>query len=187
MPLQTTRTIEIGAPPQEVFGWLIEPDKLKAWTDAETKLPADTSQLRVGYKLEDTFQAPDGERKYEFEVTAYDPPRELAYVDTYAGGKATVSYRLSESGGSTQLDAAMSADTAAPVTTIPDAVKQQLAQLPEMQRQMAEQQMAVAMKQMQGYDAGTNPQAVQAWNAKIDAELGKLKELIELFKKERGD
>jgi uncharacterized protein YndB with AHSA1/START domain len=186
MPLQTTRTIEIGAPPQEVFSWLIEPDKLKAWTDAETKLPVDTAQLRVGYKVDGTFQAPDGQRQYEFEITAYDPPRELAYVDSYAGGNATVSYRLSESPAGTNLDAAMSADTATPVSTVPDAVRQQIEQLPAMQRQMAEQQIDVAMKSMQGYDAGTNPQAVQAWNAKIDTELSRLKELVELVRKERS-
>jgi uncharacterized protein YndB with AHSA1/START domain len=187
MPLETTRTIEIGAPPQEVFTWLVEPDKLKAWSDAASQLPADSSELHAGWKVDGSFDAPDGKRQFEFEVTAYEPPRELAYVDTYAGGKATASYRLSESGTGTQVEVAMSADTAAPVTTIPDAVKQQLAQLPAMQRQMAEQQMAVAMKQMQGYDAGTNPGVVQAWNAKIDAELAKLKELVELFRKERGD
>jgi uncharacterized protein YndB with AHSA1/START domain len=185
MPLQTTRTIEIGAPPAEVFPWLIEPDKLKAWTDAETKLPVETSQLRIGYRFESTFKAPDGERRYEFEVIGYDPPRELAYVDTYAGGKATVSYQLTESGAGTRLDAAMSADTAAPVTTVPDAVRAQIAQLPEMQRQMAEQQIASAMQQMQGYDAGSNPQAVAAWNSKIDSELARLKELVELVQRER--
>jgi uncharacterized protein YndB with AHSA1/START domain len=184
MPLQTTRTIEIGAPPSEVFSWLIEPDKLKAWTDAQTKLPVDTGELRVGYSLDGTFQAPDGERKYHFEITAYDPPRALSYEDDYAGGKATVAYTLTESGAGTRLDAAMSADTAAPVTTVPDAVKAQIAQLPAMQRQMAEQQMQAAMKQMQGYDASTNPQAVQAWNEKIDAELSRLKELVELVRKE---
>ena len=186
MPLQTTRTIEIGAPPAEVFTWLIEPDKFKAWTDAESKLPVDTSQLRVGYSLDGTFQAPDGQRQYHFVITAYDPPSALAYEDDYAGGKATVSYRLTESGAGTQLEAAMSADTAAPVSTVPEAVKTQIAQLPAMQRQMAEQQMQAAMQQMQGYDAGSNPQAVQAWNEKIDAELSRLKTLVELVQKERA-
>ena len=42
------------------------------------------------------------------------------------------------------------------------------------------------MQQMQGYDAGSNPQAVQAWNEKIDAELARLKMLVELVKKERA-
>src|SRR2546429_7155618 len=111
MPLETTRTIEIGAPPGEVFSWLIEPDKLKVWTDVESKFPADSSELHVGYKLDGAFQAPDGEREFELEVTAYDPPREFGYV------------------------------------------KAQLAQLPAMQRQMAEQQMASAMKQMEAYSA----------------------------------
>jgi hypothetical protein len=49
---------------------------------------------------------------------------------------------------------------------------------------MAEQQMEAAIKGMQGYDAASNPQAVQAWNAKVDAELSRLKELVELVAKE---
>jgi len=52
MLLETTRTIEIGAPPEEVFGWLVEPDKLKAWTDAESRFPPDGSMERVAaYEL----------------------------------------------------------------------------------------------------------------------------------------
>ncbi len=92
MPLEATRTIEIGAPPSEVFTWLVEADKLKAWTDAESKLPAESSELHVGWRVEGTFAAPDGERQFEFEITAYDPPNELGYVDTYAGGKAAATY-----------------------------------------------------------------------------------------------
>ena len=186
MPLQTTRTIEIGAPPAEVFGWLIEPDKLKAWTDAESRLPVDASQLRVGYSVDGTFQAPDGERKYHFVITAYDPPNAFATEDDYAGGKATAAYKLTESAGGTHLEAAMSADTAAAPTTVPDAMKAQLAQLPAAQRQMAEQQLQNSMQRMQGYDAGTNPAVVQSWNEKIDAELSRLKTLVELVQKERS-
>ena len=185
MPLETTRTIEIGAPPGEVFSWLIEPDKLKAWTDAESKFPADSSELHVGYKLDGTFQAPDGEREFELEVTAYDPPREFGYVETYAGGKATASHRLSEYPAGTHLEAGVSADMAARVTTVPDAVKAQLAQLPAMQRQMAEQQMASAMKQMEAYGATEDPRVERAWDSKLDADLAKLKELVELVEKER--
>jgi uncharacterized protein YndB with AHSA1/START domain len=185
MSLQTTRTLEIGAPPAEVFTWLVEPDKLKAWTDAESKFPADGSQLRVGFKLDGTFEAPDGQRQFSIEVTAYDPPRALGYVETYAGGKSTVTYRLSESPTGTAVETAMSADQAAPVTTVPDAVMAQLAQLPEMQRKMAEEQMANAMKQMASYDSTANPQVAEAWEKKVDAELEKLKELVELVQKER--
>jgi uncharacterized protein YndB with AHSA1/START domain len=186
MPLQTTRTIDIGASPQEVFTWLVEPDKLKAWTDSTSQLPADSSELHAGWKTKGSFQAPDGQREFDFEITASDPPRELAYVDTYAGGKATASYRLTETSDGTRLETAMSADTAAAPTTVPDAVKEQIEQLPAMQRQMAEQQIAAAMQQMQGYDAATNPAAAQAWAAKIDAELAKLKELVELVQRERS-
>jgi uncharacterized protein YndB with AHSA1/START domain len=175
MPLSTTRTIEIGAPPDEVFTWLVEADKLKAWTDSTSQLPADSSELHVGWRTEGSFQAPDGQRTFEFEITAYEPPHELAYVDTYAGGKATASYRLTETTDGTRLDAAMSADTAAAPTTVPDAVRQQIEQMPTMQRQM------------QGYDAASNPAAVDAWDAKIDAELAKLKELVELVQRERSD
>jgi uncharacterized protein YndB with AHSA1/START domain len=186
MPLQTTRTIEIGAPPHEVFTWLVEADKLTAWSDATSQLPADSSALHLGWQTKGSFPAPDGPRAFEFEITAYAPPHELAYVDTYAGGKATASYRLTETADGTHLETAMSADTAAAPTAVPDAVKAQIESLPEGQRQMAEQQIAAAMQQMQGYDAASNPAVVEAWGAKIDAELSKLKELVELVQKERS-
>src|SRR3954447_4220427 len=185
MPLETTRTIEIGAPLGEVFSWLIEPDKLKAWTDADSRLPADSSELRVGYRVDGSFAAPDGERQFELEITAYDPPRELAYVETYDGGKATAAYRLSESSTGTVVEAAMSADAAAPVTSVPEAVQAQIAQLPAIQREMAEHEMANAMKQMATYNAADNPQVREQWKSKLDADLEKLKELVELVQRER--
>jgi uncharacterized protein YndB with AHSA1/START domain len=185
MAFEATRTVEIGAPIAEVFSWLVEPDKLKAWTDADSRLPADSGELHAGYRIDGSFTAPDGERRFGLEITAYDPPRELAYVETYEGGKATASYRLSEAASGTKLEAAMSADSAAPATTVPDAVRAQIAQLPEMQRKMAEEQMANAIKQMASYDAGGDPRMRGAWESKVDAELAKLKELVELVERER--
>src|SRR5436190_837948 len=185
MPLETTRTVEIGAPPADVFTWLVEPDKLKAWTDAESKLPADSSELRVGYRVDGSFQAPDGQRSFTIEITAYDPPRQLGYVETYAGGKSTAGYTLSASRTGTTLELAVSADQAAPSTTVPDAVKTQLAQLPEAQRQLAEQQMASAMERVTSYDSTADPRVQDAWAKKVDAELEKLKELVEVVERER--
>jgi uncharacterized protein YndB with AHSA1/START domain len=185
MPLETTRTIEIGAPPEEVFGWLVEPDKLRAWTDAESRFPADGSELRVGYRIDGSFKAPDGERTFTLEITAYDPPRELAYVETYAGGRSTARYALAATAAGTTLELAVSADQAAPSTSEPDAVRAQLAQLPEAQRQLAERQMAIAMQRVAGYDSTTDPRVQEAWAKKVDAELAKLKELVELVERER--
>ncbi len=79
----------------------------------------------------------------------------------------------------------MSADQAVPATTVPDAVQEQLAKLPAIQRELAERQMASAMKHVASYDAEDNPQLVAAWSKKVDAELEKLKELVELVQKER--
>jgi uncharacterized protein YndB with AHSA1/START domain len=185
MPLETTRTIEIGAPPEEVFGWLVEPDKLKAWTDADSRFPPDRSELRTGYRIEGSFQAPDGERKFTLEITAFDPPRELAYVDTYAGGRSTARYALAAAPAGTTLELTVSADQAAPSTSVPDAVQAQLAQLPEAQRQLAEQQVAAAMQRVAAYDSTTDPRVRETWAKNVDAELAKLKELVELVERER--
>jgi uncharacterized protein YndB with AHSA1/START domain len=184
MSLETTRTIEVGAPPEEVFAWLVEPDKLRAWTDADSGFPADHWELRAGYRIDGSFQAPDGERKFSLEITAYDPPRELAYVETYADGRSTARYGLAATAAGTTLELAVSADQAAPSTSVPDAVRAHLAQLPEAQRELAEQQMAIAMQRIATYDSTADPRVREAWAKKVDAELAKLKELVELIERE---
>jgi uncharacterized protein YndB with AHSA1/START domain len=162
-----------------VFAWLVEPEKQRAWTDGSSPFPVDPSELRVGWRAKGSFPVPGGERSFEIELKAYDPPRELAYVETYDGGEATAHYRLAESAGATTVTVAASADQAAPVEDVPAQVEAQIARLPAAQRELAREQLANAMRHAAWYESTTNPQVEEAWAARLDAELGRLKELVE--------
>ena len=108
MGIRTEVEIEIAAPPAEVFEYLVDPEKLEDWYGSGETMPADRSQLRVGYVVEGEMAMPvdidpDYKRAYRFEITGYDPPHLLAFTLSYRGGESESVYELEEGGLGTRL------------------------------------------------------------------------------------
>lgn len=191
MSFTTQSKIDIAAPPEEVFEWLTDKDKLKAWSGVEaTTMPDDPSELKVGYTGKGTMAAPDGPRPVEMEITAYDPPKTFGLTDTYAGGDSTVSYTLTPSGSGTTLEMHGETDmAAAPSMDAPQMkqVEEQIDHLPFVAKMFAKHQMKNAMEQME--HMGDNPQYTdqigQGMQAAVDQQMQKFKDLIEVVEKEK--
>lgn len=104
MGMHTKATVDIAAPRDEVFRWLVEPDKLTAWLGGEGAMPADPSVLKVGYTATGTMPAPEGPRSNTLTVTAWDPPSTFGCTITYAGGDSISLYTLTETATGTHLE-----------------------------------------------------------------------------------
>src|SRR4029078_6052809 len=64
MGIKTDASIQIDAPPETVFDWLTERDKLAEWTGvAPDYMPADVSELTAGLPGQGTLKAAHGPRK----------------------------------------------------------------------------------------------------------------------------
>jgi uncharacterized protein YndB with AHSA1/START domain len=180
MAYRTTGKIEIAAAPPAVFPWLTDPRRLPQWTgvDAAGLLPGDSSELRPGYRSKTTFAAPDGQRDLAFEVTAYEPPLEFSYRETYRGGESVVSYRLSESGSGTLVEFDATTDAAAPAG-IPDEVEQRIDQMPAAVQRLARAQIHRVEKQLESGEMGAMPGVQEKMNEMVNDELAKLKQCVE--------
>ena len=108
---------------------------------------------------------------------AWDPPRKLEYLTTYAGGDAHTSYELAEGDGVTTLACESDTDWARPEGLWDAAVDSAVEGQPEGVRAAIEQQ----LDQMEDkLDAGMFDGMAQGqMQAALDASLQKLKSLIE--------
>lgn len=173
MGMQTKAVVEIARPAAEVFRWLVEPEKLTAWAGSPGVMPADPAALAVGF--ENTGPVPGiagGEATMR--VESWNPPLTFGVTVSYAGGSASTTYSLAESGGVTTLTCSSDTDWAQP--DLGNVEAQMAAMGPEVQSVM---QHAIDTMNAQlkagAYDAGTQAMMQQA----LDASLAKLKQLAE--------
>jgi uncharacterized protein YndB with AHSA1/START domain len=190
--IQTHSTVEIAAPPAEVFEWITHRDKLKAWTGVDSNLfPEDPSELRTGYHGTGTMPAPDGPRPVTIDVSRYDPPHEFDFTETYAGGNSVIGYKLTESGSGTALEMHADTDVAAPAMQTPqlDQMEQQIDHLPFAMRMLARHQMEKAMELYTSAAASDANAEALAWpmQQQVDAQMQRLKSLIEVIQKEKQE
>ena len=96
-------TIEIDAPPQQVFETSMDPEKTKEWVTIVREVgPYDSGPLQVGFKMEQKLCLRGASFRVKWKLVEYDGP----WVSRWegkgpAGSKATIENRLSEtaSGG----------------------------------------------------------------------------------------
>ena len=111
MANRSEAAVEIAAPPERVFDWLVDPELYSRWTGTEVEwLPADRSQLRRGYRGVEVEPLPDGTvnprmkpAPTEVEVTRFEPP--FAFDARYEHRFATTDsrYRLEPVGPGTRI------------------------------------------------------------------------------------
>ncbi|HEX6115744.1 MAG TPA: SRPBCC family protein [Solirubrobacterales bacterium] len=116
MAHRSEASVEIAAPPERVFEWLVDPGLNSRWHGIEIEwLPADRGALRRGYRGVEVEPLPDSSinprmrpAPTEVEVTRYEPP--FAFDARFAHRFATAEtrHRLEVSGIGTRLRLATS-------------------------------------------------------------------------------
>lgn len=170
--MQTNGRIEIAKPAAHVFTWLVEPAKLTQWAGGPGLMPADPATLRSGFEARGPIPAVAGEATMR--VENWNPPLGFAVVMNYAGGDATTTYALTESGGRTTLTVSSDTDWGEPDLTSIEA--QMAQQSPEVQAAMHQAIDLMNSDFASGaYDATAQP----ALQAALEQSLAKLKQLAE--------
>ena len=178
MGIKTEAEIEIDAPPERVFEWITDRKKVAEWCGADPEyMPADRADLKVGYRGKGHFQAPDGPREIQFEVTAFEPPTTFAYRDTYDGGDQTTTTTLEASGSGTRLRTTSDTDYAK--TAMPAAAVAQLDKVPGPMRKLIEKQIQMTAKAFEAGAFDKNPLMVKGMEKATEQGLEKLKKLVE--------
>ncbi len=173
MGLQTNARVEIARPAAEVFRWLVEPEKLTAWAGSAGVMPSDPSVLAVGFEHTGPVAGISG-GEATMRVDAWNPPLSFGVTVSYAGGRASTTYALAETGGATTLTCASDTDWATPDL---GAVEARIAaQSPEVQSVMQHAIDTMSAQLATGaYDAGTQAMMQSA----LEASLANLKALAE--------
>ena len=110
-------TIEIAAPPEEVFEWLVDRERVARWCVAlgapasfADSLPADRSEMRAGYSSETPVETRGGEYGQEvvqgtalMEVTGYEPPTSYATHSRHPDHDTRDTYTLEPTASGTSL------------------------------------------------------------------------------------
>ena len=108
MGISGRASIDIAATPEAVFTWLIERDKQERWMgDTIEWLPSDPSQLRAGYRGTEIMQTPGRPTEAQVELTAYDPPRELAAAHEHELFRSQARFRLTGAGSGTNVESSI--------------------------------------------------------------------------------
>lgn len=103
--LSHERTIEIARPPDAVFPWLVEPERIRRWMRDLRDYRLDSEELREGARSRGVMHSPLGDVRFTSELASYDPPT-LAVSDARGRGFHLVSrFALREQDGSTSLTA----------------------------------------------------------------------------------
>jgi uncharacterized protein YndB with AHSA1/START domain len=91
----------LSQPPEAVFPWLLEEDKVPQWTGDLQSYSVD-GPLRAGTRARQTLDLAGG-LKLDLEITSYDPPRGAETRFETNGVKVTSTYVLEPNGGGTTL------------------------------------------------------------------------------------
>ncbi len=90
-----TASIEIAAPPGEVFPFLVEPDRLRRWVGGFVESrPLTSGKIGVGSRSIDVFTERGREIRMETEILKFEPGRVLEVAIVMPGMKAVSAYRL---------------------------------------------------------------------------------------------
>ena len=102
-----SHSVELSQPPEAVFPWLLEEDKVPRWTSALQSYSVD-GPLRPGATVRQTLDVAGG-LKLTMDIVSYDPPRAAQTRFETNGVKVTSGYTLTPNGGGTTLTQTMDA------------------------------------------------------------------------------
>ena len=96
-----SHSVELSQPPEAVFPWLLEEDKVPQWT-SDLQSYSVEGPLGPGAKVRQMLSVAGG-LKLTMDVVAYDPPRGAETRFETNGVKVTSAYVLEANGGGTRL------------------------------------------------------------------------------------
>ena len=96
-----SHSVELSQPPEAVFPWLLEEDKVPRWTSALQSYSVD-GPLRPGATVRQTLDVAGG-LKLTMDIVSYDPPRSAQTRFETNGVKVESAYRLEPSGAGAML------------------------------------------------------------------------------------
>ena len=97
-----TRSIELAQPPEAVFPWLLEEDKVPRWTGDLARYEQD-SPLRTGAHVKQVLALGGSDLVLDLELIRYEPPRAIEMRTSTNGVNIVITYELAANGGGTRL------------------------------------------------------------------------------------
>jgi uncharacterized protein YndB with AHSA1/START domain len=102
-------TVEIPRPPEEVFPWLLEQDKVPRWTGHLERYEQLDGSLQTGSRVRQVLEVSGRTIDVELEITRYDPPRGAETRFETNGIKVVTGYTLGANGAGTRLTQSLEA------------------------------------------------------------------------------
>jgi uncharacterized protein YndB with AHSA1/START domain len=102
-------TVEIPRPPEEVFPWLLEQDKVPRWTGNLERYEQLDGSLHTGSRVRQVLEVSGRTIDVELEITRYDPPSGAETRFETNGIKVVTAYVLQPNGGGTRLTQSLEA------------------------------------------------------------------------------
>ena len=96
-----SHSVELSQPPEAVFPWLLEQDKVPQWT-SDLQSYSVEGRLGEGAQVRQSLSVAGGLR-LTMEIVRYDPPRAAETRFETNGVKVTSAYVLEANGGGTRL------------------------------------------------------------------------------------
>jgi len=102
--MKITSSIEIESTPSEVFKWIEDPERAKAWMSSvsETEIFHETSN-RVGTTFREIVEDDDGSMEMQSTITKFTEDKQNAFHLESKVNVVDVEYTLEEFGGGTRL------------------------------------------------------------------------------------
>ncbi len=101
---KTERSTDIAKPPEDVFPYLFEADKVPQWTTGlHSYERLDGGALGKGSKFRENLEVSGQKIDAELEITAFEPPHRAESRTEIRGIDVTSTYELTPSGSGTRL------------------------------------------------------------------------------------
>jgi carbon monoxide dehydrogenase subunit G len=104
-----SHTVEIPRPPEEVFPWLLEEDKVPRWTSHLESYTALEGALGTGSRVRQVLEVSGRRIDVELELTEYDPPSGAETRFSTNGIEVINAYALAPAGAGTRLTQSVAA------------------------------------------------------------------------------
>ena len=105
-------TVTVERPPEQVFPWLLDADKVPRWTSGlEVYEPLEPGPLRVGSRIRQELSISGHSLSFELEITRLDPPHAAVLRFEGSGFRATNEYAVTAAGSAANVTWVISGDT----------------------------------------------------------------------------
>ena len=93
-----SHSIELSQPPETVFPWLLDEDKVPRWTSGLSRYEQE-SPLRTGAHVKQVLALGGSDLVLDLELTRYEPPRRVETKTSTNGVNLVIAYELAANGG----------------------------------------------------------------------------------------